>query len=311
MGKGVAMDFENFEFKPLTEGLGFHKKSKKTNDKETLPPLEPRESLKESVQKRLDTEISKSTFQTVDAPQYDESLTAEPTATSSKTELPDLSTDGGLFSKPLPRPTDKLEAPQPATLEIPRFNPRFTKPLVNPAIQDSAIQGKGLIAELGAQAQMAKENATTANKVQAEIKVEFTETSPTGLSMVLDLTVISGLAILFTLGLSLATSIEIIPLIRSVSHDLGAQVGLGLLVFSVAQLYFILSRSFFGQTLGEWSMDIQLGQPKEQEKVSYIFKMILRSVMITITGFITLPVISMITGKDIAGRLSKLKLYTK
>jgi hypothetical protein len=93
--------------------------------------------------------------------------------------------------------------------------------------------------------------------------------------------------------------------------DHGTQIGVVLLVYSVSQLYLILSRSFFGQTLGEWSMDTQVGLPKEQEQISYIFKLISRTLVLTLTAFFILPLLSMIFGKDLAGRAASLKLYTK
>lgn len=328
------MDFEDFEFKPLTEGLGFHKKNPSSSKDEVLPPLEPREKFdfEAALEKTsLDQTSKKSTsfFSKVDTPKFEDQRAHAPKVEgrSEKFELPEIAPEtsvssAGLFSKPLPRTEADVPkvAPTPAP-SIPKFNPRFSKPLsninkfgksalANPAIQDQKIQDSGLIAALSANAEAAKTNVQH-NKVDTAVEVKYTEAAPSALSLFLDLTVISGLSILFTLGLVVATNIDIVPVLNNVASDGGTQIGIALLVYSVAQLYLILARSFFGQTLGEWSMDTQLGLPKEQQQISYIFKLISRTLVLTLTGFIILPLISMIIGKDLTGRAASLKLYAK
>jgi hypothetical protein len=304
------MDFEDFEFKPLTEGLGFHKKNPTTAQS---TPLEPRE--------KFDFEPSFSlknrNILKVEAPKFD-----DPASEAPKFELPEITPEANsssdLFSRALPRTEHDVpkESPMPQTSAIPRFNPRFSKPLSNirptAAIQDEKIQGAGLIEALGANIESnSKKEILKPNKVDTAVEPKYIEVAPSALSLFLDLTVISGLSILFTLGLVVATRIDMVPILSNSMSDRGTQVGIVLLIYSVSQLYFILSRSFFGQTLGEWSMDTQLGLPKEQEQISYIFKLISRTLVLTLTGFFILPLISIITRKDLAGRAASLKLYAK
>lgn len=333
------MDFENFEFKPLTEGLGFHKKNSTASQVspkgDELPPLEPRE--------KFDFEPSLSlknrNILKVDAPKFEDPRSEAPkfVLESTKFELPEVAPEvnssSDLFSRPLPRTEQDVrrENPSPIISTIPKFNPRFSKPLSNiqpntepniqssigqqkitePAIQDKRIQSAGLMEALSSIDSKIKKETPRPNRVDSTVETKYIEVAPSALSLFLDLTVISGLSVLFTLGLVVATRIDVVPILTNSMSDLGTQIGIALLVFSVSQLYFILSRSFFGQTLGEWSMDTQVGLPKEQERVSYVFKLISRILVLTLTGFFILPLISMIVGKDLAGRAASLKLYRK
>jgi hypothetical protein len=298
--------FDDFEFKPLTDGLGFHKKNSQTSSTDkNLPPLEPRSDISSALN-RLNLNPNSLNF---DAPKFEESLPI----TESKIELPDLAPEINLFSKPLPRsePT-RVEPRLESTVTIPKFNPRFGKPLSNPAIQDQRIQSSGISELLKEQTVFTKETAKIkSNKVDLSEEVNFVEAAPSALGVFLDFTVIAGLSILFMLGLVIATRLDIVPILNNIGHDLGTQLSVLLLVYSVSQLYLILSRTFFGQTLGEWSMDTQLGIPQEQNNLGYILKLIARTSVLAITGFVVLPLASMFSGQDLAGRATGLKLYRK
>lgn len=326
--------FDDFEFKPLTEGLGFHKKTPKNS--ESLPPLEP-SSAKSKLTSALDS-INTNSLR-FDAPLFEDPKAKAPSNISptiskgettrldipeKKIELPELAPAPNLFSKPLPRTAKDVEKPiaAPAPTEIPKFNPRFGKPLSkfnmpNPSIHDAKIQESGILSVLEGKSVSATAVAKAAeapikpNKVDSTVEIKYVEVAPSPLSLFLDLTVIAGLSILFMLGLVVATGLDLVPILTNAGTDNGTQIGVALLAYSVSQLYLILSRSFFGQTLGEWSMDSQLGLPKDQEKISYAFKLIARTLILTATGFIVLPLISMILNKDLAGRVADLKLYRR
>ncbi|MES2767634.1 MAG: RDD family protein [Bdellovibrionota bacterium] len=320
--------FDDFEFKPITEGLGFHKKTSGKNKKnsEPLPALESKfsstldglnsNSLKFDTPLFSDLKAQTPKMERLDNPSLEK-----------KIELPELTlaaapSSPSLFSKPLPRTEKDIEkkpltSPSPA---IPKFNPRFGKPLSNPSISDSKIQDSGLLSVLEGKSLNAPTMTSASeiskaqikpNKVDATLEIKYIETAPSPLSLFLDLTVIAGLSILFMLGLVVATGLDLVPILTNAGSDTGTQIGVVLLAYSVSQLYLILARSFFGQTLGEWSMDTQLGKSSDQEKISYAFKLIARTLILTATGFIVLPLISMILNKDLAGRAADLKLYRR
>ncbi len=69
-------------------------------------------------------------------------------------------------------------------------------------------------------------------------------------------------------------------------------------------------RSLLGFTIGEWACDLRLGQPHERLRNNYVIKVMLRSSLILLTGVVTLPVLSLLLGRDLAGVLSGLRLFS-
>lgn len=78
----------------------------------------------------------------------------------------------------------------------------------------------------------------------------------------------------------------------------------------ISFIYFIFFRVFLGATIGEWSCGIRIGQPSERMKPSYAFKVISRVLLITCTGIFVLPLLSLISKRDLAGQITKASLYT-
>lgn len=79
-------------------------------------------------------------------------------------------------------------------------------------------------------------------------------------------------------------------------------------VFSLA--YFILLRIFLGATIGEYSCGLRLGQPRERLQKAYSFRILCRTVLITLTGVISMPILSMIMKKDLAGKICGVSVYS-
>lgn len=75
-------------------------------------------------------------------------------------------------------------------------------------------------------------------------------------------------------------------------------------------LYLISLRIFFGFSIGEWACDLRLGQPTERARGSYPWKVLLRSSLIVGTGLVLLPLLSLLSGRDLAGRLSGIRLIS-
>lgn len=76
----------------------------------------------------------------------------------------------------------------------------------------------------------------------------------------------------------------------------------------LAMTYITFLRSFLGYSVGEWACGLRLGEPKERFSRYYSLRVILRTVVVFFTGLVVLPVLSMITGYDMAGRLSGIYL---
>lgn len=74
--------------------------------------------------------------------------------------------------------------------------------------------------------------------------------------------------------------------------------------------YLVLLRSYLGYTLGEKTFNIRLGVYQERFLLSYPFKVIFRTVIILSTGIITLPILSWVFEKDLAGEVARLKIVS-
>lgn len=77
-----------------------------------------------------------------------------------------------------------------------------------------------------------------------------------------------------------------------------------------AWAYMITLRVFMGATVGEWACDLRLGQPHQRLKNSYVCKVFLRTTLILLTGLIPLPLLSLLCGVDVSGKLSGVSLYS-
>lgn len=74
-------------------------------------------------------------------------------------------------------------------------------------------------------------------------------------------------------------------------------------------LYKVLLRSALGFTIGDWAWGLRLGDEKAQKKSDYVPRVCLRFFAGLVTGVFLLPVLSLLTGKDWAGRISGLYLH--
>lgn len=82
-------------------------------------------------------------------------------------------------------------------------------------------------------------------------------------------------------------------------------------IFAVAGwMYLITVRTMMGSTIGEWACELRLGQPQERLQAGYILRVVWRSTLILGTGVITLPLCSLVVGRDVAGVLSGLRLFS-
>ncbi len=287
MSLGGFVDLEDFEFRPITEGLGFHKKVKNESSERSEVSREL---------PSLDTEVD------ADIKARMESRRA--TLEKKVAEIPFDFKSGseGLFSKPLPRTAQDVPQVQAAeaAIEVPRFHyPKLTKPNA----KKDVIQKEVDLNTILDQVQIEDE------ETQEQLKTKLELTGPSLLSLFLDFTMVTGLSLLFILALVGVTKIDVVSLVGQIHQDHGIQIGVILLVYAVSQLYLMISRGFFGQTLGEWSLDTQLGSQEDQNKISYPFKLILRSIILTVTGVVLLPLLSLLFGKDLTGKVSGLSLY--
>ncbi len=82
------------------------------------------------------------------------------------------------------------------------------------------------------------------------------------------------------------------------------------IAFSAIWIYFfmVIQRAFLGFSIGEWACGLRLGLISQRLRGNYILLVIGRMSLVSLTGFILLPICSLITGYDIAGIISRIPL---
>ena len=84
----------------------------------------------------------------------------------------------------------------------------------------------------------------------------------------------------------------------------------GLVFVFLYPTYLIMLRVFLGNSLGEWSCDLRLGEPRQRFSSKYSLLVLFRFAIVVCTGVVTLPLLSLLSGVDWAGRLSGLPLIS-
>ena len=332
---------EDFEMKPLTEGLGFHKKSIKLSEETKKFKLE-----KEKLPKSVPNAPSKKFFEAEDIGKplaYEDLLKSlgesesERAVDSMQSHLKDYSFSeeatsaepkgSGLeISEPLKRkedrlksdagfelPVDRGELPAPMPLDD-LFPEQPALPPASDTFDDIPIPGgigpikKQPVAPTEKKAQ--KKADTGVRRSSSNAPTSKLVPSPICLrSIFLDALVVTAMALVFLASLILVTGVTFNTVIGSFENDIATQIPLLILYIAIYQIYVIGTRSFFGRTLGEWTFDHQLGREEEHEKGIYPLKVVFRSFIIVGTGIVTLPLLSFLFRKDVAKYLSNLQLY--
>lgn len=278
--------FEEFEFRPINEGLGFHRKQKQGNASGSLANLSTAQSVFQS-----------------------------PTKTSPKNSQSSLSAGAASTSSPfqtaLPRNEGKVEFKQEIKNEI-RPNGDLTKKATFqvPTIEDDSIAKaqtavNEILKNLNQKRQLDFVSETEKQKVQLK------KSKPQLFAATLD-----GMLIVaaFLMTMIVMLSITKIDMILNLTHpETSGFIYLSTfaLFATVAFIYMVVNRAVLGYTPGEWAFDQQCGQNNQNDDISFIFKIAFRSLLVIATGFITLPFLSYLFNTDIAGEISGAQLYKK
>lgn len=125
----------------------------------------------------------------------------------------------------------------------------------------------------------------------------------------LDAMVVTGLSALLLVAIVAITHVNLYGLLTNMRTDGPTQVHVALLFLACLQLYLLTARSFFRASLGEWAFDLQLGSNDDQIKAVYPLLVAWRTIVITVTGLVVIPVLSLIFRRDIGRYLTGLQLY--
>lgn len=130
------------------------------------------------------------------------------------------------------------------------------------------------------------------------------------LASIIDSLILISLSCAFLIAFSLLVKVPTGALLTN-AMKMNSQALLLVEIFvAIGWIYLVTLRGIVGHTLGEWACDLRLGQPHERMKTNYIFKVVLRSTLVLLTGVLVLPLISLLIGRDVAGTLSGVKLFS-
>ncbi len=130
------------------------------------------------------------------------------------------------------------------------------------------------------------------------------------LAAVIDGLILISLSSLFLISFSLIMKANFGSLAQSILYSQHRLIFFAEIFSVCAWMYMVTVRSAQGSTIGEWVCDLRLGQPQERLRTSYILRVAWRSTLILLTGLVTFPLLSLLFGKDIAGHLSGLRLFS-
>lgn len=301
---------DEFEFKPLTDGLGFHKKVVQLKNEvedsgliksqvaTSVPsvPVIAREA-KQAMDAFLDPQPLKPRSQPTKA------ATVE-TVNRLISTIPNLDFENSISKPESPKSSPILHEPLPRKQDRPRKEISMSPLPADPSTIFNPLD-LGMESETSA---LPAEPAKPVERISVPPKRTYKEIPFQPVAAFFDGLVIAGLTCIFAVVLLMITGVDLSQVLANLSTDLPTQLGLGILVFAVIELYVIVSRSFFGSTLGEWAFDVHLGEVSQQDSIWFPLKVTWRSIVIAATGFLLLPLLSMIFRRDLTGTLCGLKL---
>lgn len=311
------MDFDKFEFKPLTDGLGFDKKADKQKAKTSNPTVDissfeiesPKKKEPNLFEKPVDwsgtasSRASKSIADMLESlPPSLDFLNEPATDSKKKREEPKIYNPIGREDYPVAQlQKEELFEPQlkeikkPATEVKPPVEEKVDVSLNNTL--EKAFPQEGFRRPFFQQS--------------VEIKPQYTPVSASITSGILDFLVITGVMTLFLVSLVLFTGVDLLAVVLNSQATRSVWIELGAIYFGVYILYYLAARGIWGSSLGDWAFDIQLGLEDERKRWYYPFQIITRMTGVALTGFIILPLLSLIFKSDLAYGFSGLRLHMK
>lgn len=335
--------FDEFEFTPLTEGLGFHKKAEKikhdikssalAQEKTTrIVPEPPRPLLNTtSVERPASQSISEliaSLPPSLDFVDEKETPTVRQPSMANAAMTAMFDTADSFGRPQIFHPLGREENPSPTigSLISPSLNKTsamnpvatIPTPLTSPA---PTVASKAPTASSPYRERLDESFARAfphAEKSKREAASDHIENEAMrGLEPIsshfgaglLDAMVISGVATIALVCILAITRINLVGMLTNAKTDVPTQIHLALLFLAVMQMYMLVSRAFFGASLGEWAFDLQLGRGDQHKKWTYPLQIVWRTLLITATGMVILPLLSLVSRRDLLKYLTGLQLF--
>lgn len=123
----------------------------------------------------------------------------------------------------------------------------------------------------------------------------------------IDLLLLLGLTLISAAALLWVDKVVWGPFVLGKEYSLIFSSGVFL---TLSAIYMVMLRSFLGFTIGDWACGIRLGSALQRQSSFYGLQVALRTVLICATGFLPLPTLSLLTGRDWAGKITRLPLIS-
>lgn len=243
--------FEEFEFRPINEGLGFHRKPKTA-----------------STTSQMKTSVS-----------------------SSQTFMANTMSS---FAAPLPRP--EAAAPRPS----------FHIPVIeDDSIAKAQTAVNEILKNLNQKRQMDFIHET--EKQRTEMK----KSKPLFFAATLDAMLILASFLMSMIIMLTVTKVDLVMNLSNPGTDHSVYIATLGLFLAITFIYMVVNRAFMGFTPGEWAFDQTCKPATSSSSLSYIPRLAFRTIMVMLTGFVVMPLLSYLLNKDLSGQISGVVLFKK
>lgn len=214
----------------------------------------------------------------------------------------------GFLNLPLGRNDYGLKAKTGSSAPAVDENLAKTFPTVFPHLGSLAGQpaAAALKAPMAGQTTQVSTNVSTGIGLQSEV-----DGQPLAAhfgSAVLDTLVAIGIACLFLAVALSITGANLLAMLESSQTDDAIVVSLVMFFVGMGLLYVLAARTWVGATLGEWSYEVRVGDAQARKRWFYPILILWRSLVVAATGFVLLPLISVLVGRDVLKYLTGLEL---
>lgn len=298
--------FEEFEFRPLNEGLGFHKGADKAPEKKPVAPIEP--ALKAKI---LESQAGSNGLGA--SSRANGNLSEGPSQTSTRVSQAPI-------SAAIPKPKDskipflKNALPRPGQLKTPASMPFEQLPNADKILEKIAKQNLDFEEQARHNQSPIEQNRkqpTSLREKAAQAQTSTETTTNYSLSaLILDGMLLTAAFLTCLIILLMVTKVDLVASLADPEATQMLYISLGGMFMALAWLYLVVHRMGLGATTGEWVFDQRLGRTDQLNTASYLMKTSLRSLIVVATGLIPIPLLSLILGKDLLGRWLGVELHS-
>jgi hypothetical protein len=249
---------DEFEFKPLTAGLGFHKKTDARNN--------------ESASVRQD----KIEFRN-----------------------PNMNFSGSSTHSTVATTTMRHQN------QSNNSQPKISIPTIE---DDSILKAQSAVNEILKNLNHKKQ---IESQQKTKSKFEWKSTTPSIAAAALDAMFVIAMFLVCMICMLIITKVDLIANLANPGENGAILISTIILLLMVSFVYMTLFRTYLGYTPGEWAFDQRCGKEIDQASSSYVFKVILRSLVVSLTGFLPLTIVSLFLKFDLTGTIINLPLQKR